>query len=144
MHMCCVYWNIKLEFFSLITSKMVSSLLISTVLPGCKVSYPVHSNLCMYEGRPESRDRLTIALFRSTLQHPAYSRNLDLIDSHLFPTLKEFLGFRHFRSDIEVQGFHKVVIKWTGSRGLWRRHTKTHHTLWQVPKCWWWLCWKIT
>jgi histone-lysine N-methyltransferase SETMAR len=36
-------------------------------------------------------------------EHPAHSPNLSPSDFHLFPTLKEFLGGRCFKSDEEVK-----------------------------------------
>jgi len=44
-----IYTHIRLQFFSLITSKMVPALIISIVLSGCRVSCPVHSNLHVYK-----------------------------------------------------------------------------------------------
>ena len=38
------------------------------------------------------------------------------------------------------EGCSQAIGIWTGGGGLWRRHTKTHHRLWLVPECWWWLC----
>lgn len=63
-------------------------------------------------------------------------------DFHLFPTMKEFLGGRCFKSN-EVKNAIKQRLK-TGARGLWQKHTKTYHMLWKVPECSWRLCKKIT
>ena len=109
MHMCCIYWNIRLQFFSLITSKMVSALTISIALPCCTVSYPLHSNLRMYEvvQKVKTVCANTYTVSHSTIQHVVQA-GIQVI-FHLFPRLKEFLGGRHFESDEEVKD---VVPQW--------------------------------
>jgi hypothetical protein len=44
-------------------------------------------------------------------------------------------GLQMLQKQWRSEGCHQGVVKWTGGRGLWWRHTKTHHMLWQVPEC---------
>jgi hypothetical protein len=63
------------------------------------------------EGRPESRERLRIALAQvnapaSSIQHPVLAPS----DFHLFPTLQKFWGGRRFKSNEEVKDAVKKLL----------------------------------
>ena len=67
----------------------------------------------MYEGRPENKDRLRIALAQ-VIRHAIQTSPQAIFtctpgDFHLLPTLKEFLGGRRFKSNEELKD---VVKQW--------------------------------
>jgi hypothetical protein len=57
----------------------------------------------LYEGRPESKDRVRTELVQVSefLFHPPHSLDLAPSDFHLFTHLKQFLGGTHVGSDEE-------------------------------------------
>jgi hypothetical protein len=66
----------------------------------------VWASLPCYEGRPESKDRLRIA-YTHCSQYIVQTWPQVI----LFPKLKEFLGFRHFKRDQEVKDDIKERLK---------------------------------
>ena len=72
----------------------------------------------MNEGRPESKDRLCIVLMQvihNTVQ--IWSQAIFTCSQHW----RNFMVARHFKSNEEVKDAFK------------QKHTKTRHTVWQVP-----------